>query len=97
MLNQVLREIKMAKGPITIHELSRKMGVEPNAMEGMIHFLVHKGLLQDDDTVKKCNMDSGACSASSCRTSDCVFIAKMPKTYSIPRSVANQKSDQERS
>ena len=33
MLNQVLREIKTAKGPITVHELSRKMGVEPDAMD----------------------------------------------------------------
>ena len=73
------------------------MGIEPDAMEGMIQFLVHKGMLQDDDTAKNCSKDYGACSASSCGTSDCVFIAKMPKTYSIPRSVANQKSDQERS
>jgi hypothetical protein len=94
MLHQVLREIESAKGPMTVQELSRKMGVEPDAMEGMIHFLVRKGMLQDDDSVKKCSMDSSACSNVSCGTSDCVFIAKMPKTYSIPVSAANSEPSQ---
>jgi hypothetical protein len=91
MLNQVLFEINNAKRPITIHELSRKMGVEPDALEGMIQFLVRKGLLQDDNIVKNCNIDSGSCTTSCCGTSDCIFIAKMPKTYSIPQTVTYQK------
>ena len=92
MLNQVLCEIKTAKGPITVQELSHKMGVEPNAMEGMIHFLVRKGILQDDDTTSIFKTDSGTCSTSSCETSTCVFIAKMPKTYSIPSTPENPES-----
>ena len=94
MLSQVLREIKTTKGPITVQQLSRKMGVEPDAMEGMIQFLVRKNLLQDDETVKNCNSDSGACTSSSCDTSSCVFIAKMPKTYSIPQAITYQKLTQ---
>lgn len=92
MLNQVLREIKTAKGSITVQELSLKMGVEPDAMEGMIQFLVRKGLLQGDDTMKNCTTVSGACSTTKCGTSDCVFIAKMPKTYSIPQTATYQKT-----
>ena len=94
MLNQILREIKTAKGPITVPELSRKMGVEPDALEGMIRFLVRKNILQDDDTVKNCNTDYGACTSSNCETSSCVFIAKMPKTYSIPGLAANRGPNQ---
>ena len=89
MLNQVLREIESAKGSITVPELSRKMGVEIDAMEGMIQFLVRKGRLQDDDIVKNCSTDSGSCTSSNCETSSCIFIAKMPKTYSIPMPAAN--------
>ena len=92
MLNQVLHEIKTAKGPITVYELSRKMGVEPDAMEGMIQFLVRKNILQDDETVKGCSTDSGACTSSNCVTSSCIFIAKMPKTYSIPSTSENPES-----
>jgi hypothetical protein len=94
MLSQVLREIESATGPITVHALSHKMGVEPDALEGMIQFLVRKGLLHDEDIAKNRSTDSGACSTSNCGTSACVFIAKMPKTYSIPRSAANKEPTQ---
>jgi predicted transcriptional regulator len=91
MLKQVLHEIETAQGPITVCELSRKFAVEPDAIEGMIQFLVRKGILQDDDPAAKCQTDSGACSTSSCGASACVFIAKMPKTYSIPVKAINLK------
>ena len=55
MLKQVLREIETAQGPITVRALSRKLGVEPNALEGMIQFWVRKGRIQDDDATLSCN------------------------------------------
>lgn len=90
MLNQVLREIETAQGPITVHELSRKLEVEPNALEGMIQFWVRKGRIQNDDAPKTYNGETGDCSTSCCGTADCAFIAKMPKTYSIPAADADQ-------
>lgn len=94
MLKQVLYEIETARGPITVRALSQKLAVGADAIEGMIQFLVRKGLLQDDDNAANCNTDSGACTSSSCETSSCVFIAKMPKTYSIPGSAANRERNQ---
>jgi hypothetical protein len=94
MLNQVLREIETAQGPITVRELSRKLDVEPNALEGMIQFWVRKGRIQDDDASMSCNVKIGDCSTSCCGTANCVFIAKMPRTYSIPVADAGQISQE---
>ena len=91
MLNQVLREIETAQGPITVRELSRKLEIEANALEGMIQFWVRKGRIQDDDAPKSCNEEIGDCSTSCCGTTNCTFIAKMPKTYSIPVAAVGQK------
>ncbi len=80
MLKQILHEIEIAQGSITIRDLSRKLNVEPNALEGMLQFLVRKGRIRDDGSESS---DHGASCGKSCSgTTDCTFIAKMPKTYS---------------
>ena len=94
MLNQVLREIETAQGPITVRELSRKLEIEVNALEGMIQFWVRKGRIQDDDASKSCNEEIGDCSTSCCGTAECAFIAKMPKTFSIPVADSGQISQE---
>ena len=94
MLSQVLHEIENLKSPITVRELSQKLRVEPNALDGMIEFLVRKGFIQNDDHTTTCQTDSGVCSTSSCDTTSCVFIAKMPKTYSTPQAATYQKLTQ---
>ncbi len=84
MLNQVLQEIEHARGSITVSELSRKMGVEPAALEGMIQFWVRKGRLQlGDDQTSEAVCSCGTGTNSCAPVSDCVFIAKMPKSYTI--------------
>ena len=91
MLKQVLREFETAQGPITVRELSRKLKVDPNALEAMIQFWVRKGRIQDDDATISCSEEMGDCSTSCCGTANCAFIAKMPKTYSIPEADTGQK------
>ena len=92
MLNQVLQEIKYAKSALNLSDLSRKLDIEFSALDGMIQFWVRKGRLRDDDA-DFAEMTS-ICSPSNCGGSCtgvavCPFVAKMPKTYSIPA----QKSD----
>ena len=94
MLNQVLREIETAQGPITVRELSLKLEIEANALEGMIQFWVRKGRIQDDDAAKSCTEEIGDCSTSCCGTANCTFIAKMPKTFSIPAADSGQISQE---
>jgi DNA-binding Lrp family transcriptional regulator len=88
MLTQVLTEIQQANGPITINELSRRLGIESSALQGMIDFWVRKGRLRDDDAAVA---EEGACGGGSCGDncfglSACPFTAKMPRSYSIPLS-----------
>ncbi len=82
MLNQVLHEIENTRGTITIGELSRKIGVEPTALDGMIQFWVQKGRLKsEDDQINGASCSCGTGSNICPPVSECVFIAKMPKTY----------------
>lgn len=88
MLNQVLHEIQQANGPITINELSRKMGIDSSALQGMIDFWVRKGRLRDDDAPvdEGATCETGSCGDNCFGLSACPFTAKMPKSYSIPLS-----------
>lgn len=84
MLNQVLREIETAQGSITLSELSRKLEITPTALEGMLQFWVRKGRIKADDSTSSSENVSEGCSKSCSGTPNCVYVAKMPKTYSIP-------------
>ena len=86
MLHQVLHEIQMASGPITINELSRKIGIEVGALQGMIDFWVRKGRLRDDDAPfeEDASCDAVGCGDNCYGLTACPFTAKMPKSYSIP-------------
>ena len=77
MLQQVLTAIETAHEPISLAELSRKLNIEAGALEGMIQFWIRKGQIQSDATVQD------GCGPSCCKTSDCSFVTKMPKTYSL--------------
>jgi hypothetical protein len=86
MINQVLHEIQTTSGALNMSDLSRKLSVDRTALDGMIQFLVRKGRLVDDDAVEAAAMDtcaSGSCGGSCPGPSDCTFVAKMPKTYSV--------------
>ncbi|MCK4489654.1 MAG: hypothetical protein KAU23_05305 [Anaerolineales bacterium] len=92
MLTQVLLEIESAHNSLNLSELSHKLDIDRSALDGMIQFWVRKGKLRDDDADLAAVMST--CSPPSCGGScagmaTCPFIAKMPKTYSIP----SQKND----
>ena len=86
MLRQVLRELESAQGPVNTNELSRKLGIERSALEGMIEFWVRKGRLKSDDqiaaeTLATCT--TGSCSCSCPGPRECPYLMKMPLTYSL--------------
>jgi len=65
VLQQVLREIESARGPVDASALSRKLGVEQSALEGMLQFWVRKGRLRERPicvTLPTCA--GGACGAT---------------------------------
>lgn len=84
MISQVLYEIKNAKGALNLNDLNRKLGIDRSALEGMIQHLVRTGRLIDDDaTAEECGI-TGSCGATCTGLAECTFVAKMPKTYSVP-------------
>jgi hypothetical protein len=96
MLTQILHEIETAQGPITVRELSRKLEIDPQALEGMLEFWVCKGRIQNDDKVATCNSGTGTCGSTCSGSKNCTFIAKMPKTYSLPGMNASRNLDESR-
>ena len=49
MLRQVLQELEMAQGPISLEELSLRLDIDRDALRGMIEFWVRRGQLQNHD------------------------------------------------
>jgi predicted transcriptional regulator of viral defense system len=45
LLDEIMREIENANGPITVKELAKRVGVEESALPGMLEFLEKKGRL----------------------------------------------------
>jgi len=77
MLNQVLHEIENARGPLTVNELSRKLGIDPAALEGMIEFWVRKGRLQvENDQTSGASCACGSGGSSCAPVSEGVQISK---------------------
>ncbi len=47
MLSQIIKELERAGGVIDLNELSRRLGVQRSALDGMIETLVRKGRLRE--------------------------------------------------
>lgn len=63
MLSRVLEQFEKAKGPLTLSEMARRLGIESSALEGMVQFLVRKGKLRqvgpDTTACDSCGLRSG--------------------------------------
>jgi hypothetical protein len=86
MLSKVLHEIERTDGTLNISDLQRKLGVERSALEGMMQFLVQTGRLVDGDaSIEECDTNTGSCGPICTGLVECAFVAKMPKTYKLPK------------
>ena len=83
MLKQVLLTIESTNGPVHVAELSQRLGIERGALEGMIDYWVHKGRLLDDDDGMACAPTNGHCGPTCTGSTNCAFVARMPKSYSV--------------
>ncbi|MCE5209091.1 MAG: FeoC-like transcriptional regulator [Chloroflexi bacterium] len=61
MLMQVLKEIENSHGAIRMDVLSRKLGIDPSVLEGMVEHWVRKGRIQ------RLQQDDLLCSAKACQ------------------------------
>ena len=89
MLSQVLREIKESGSTISLDDLSRRLGIEASALEGMLDYCVRKGILRDSEEDSShgggCNCDPVSCGSGCEGYEGCPFIARMPKTYMLEK------------
>ena len=85
MLHQLLYEIESTNGPLHLGELSRRLGVERSALDGMIRFWVQKGRLVDDAPTGHAGstLCGGSCRGSCSGPDSCSFVIKMPQSFSI--------------
>jgi hypothetical protein len=82
----VLQEIEAAQGAVNLNDLSRTLGVERGALEGMIHYWVRKGRIRDDsahEEIKLSSCTTGSCGHACPGPQGCPFVMKMPKTYTL--------------
>lgn len=92
MLKEVLHAIEAANGPVHVAELSRQLGIERTALEGMIAYWVQHGRLRDDSAPQEsCGPagstgstgSTGHCGPTCTGTSTCAFVVKMPRSYTL--------------
>ena len=88
MLQQVLQELEMAQGPLSLGELSRRLDIDRDALRGMIEFWVRRGRLQNHDegiAAALATCPTGSCSGCRLGPQDCSSPTNMPRMYSLVR------------
>jgi hypothetical protein len=80
MLQRVLQEMATARGPLSLDELSRRLGVERETLDGMVETLVRMGRLRDDrQALLACGAHCSGCATDGA----CADAVQGPRTYSL--------------
>lgn len=82
MLSRILEEIRAAQGPLSIRELSRKLDVQPSALEGMLLQLLRMGKLEVENSIPE--GESCSTCAGCAGVNDCPFIFRSPQRFRLP-------------
>lgn len=81
MLYQILNEYKKSGGAVSLDVLSRKLGVEKSALEGMLQTLVRQGKLRE---ITVSSASCGGCHGGSCGgCGSHKILANMGKFYEL--------------
>ena len=79
MLGEIMKKFRETQGPLDLNELSRELGTDRSALEGMLQTLVRQGKL------KEVIVGSEGCSHCSSRAS-CQYLSggeMMGKVYEV--------------
>ncbi|MFN2114317.1 MAG: FeoC-like transcriptional regulator [Anaerolineae bacterium] len=88
MLRKVLEAVQRSDGGTDLRSLSRELGIEPSALEGMIEFWVLKGQLVDERSAARCS-DQPKSTCASCRAG-CYGATVCPRVVSAPPSASDR-------
>jgi hypothetical protein len=80
MLYQVLNEFRKSGGAVNLDALSRKLGVERSALEGMLETLVRQGKLKE---ISAAPAGCGGCHGGSCGGCASNLSANIGKSYEL--------------
>lgn len=86
-LYAVLHAIEDRGGPVSLRQLGLELGIEPDALQGMIDFWVQKGRLrlQGASEGALCAVGGcGGCPASGPEA--CPILMHMPRRYEVTRT-----------
>ena len=86
MLRRVLAEIHQAPGPLTLAELSRRTGVEPGALDGMLRWWERRGRITAGEPALPATCRGTICGDACPGIDACPYIARLPLTYAVPDS-----------
>lgn len=91
VLDRVVEELRSAGGPIRLHDLAVRVGVERSALDGMLGVLVEKGRLTSSETHPI--TEEFACTGTACGKT-CVGLNECPWIMDVPvvLGVANPES-----
>jgi hypothetical protein len=82
MLQQVLREIEQAHGPLSLGDLAHKLNVDRGTLDGMLTFWVRKGRIVVSDMDGQTCATGGGCGSCDSSTG-CPFAGKAPRTFAL--------------
>jgi hypothetical protein len=78
MLIEIMNEFRKSTGPISLSELSQRLGIERNALEGMLETLARQGKIREvgdkQPACAGCSSYSGCPYARSLSKQEKVFI-----------------------
>ena len=89
MLQRILQALEDARGPVSLDALSRELGVERSALEGMIALGVRKGRLRDSALAPGC---AGGCGSHCGSAAGCPFLSHVPRTIELVATASGAES-----
>ncbi len=89
LLQKVLDEFHSAGGDLRMEELSRRMGIQPGALQGILSFCVQKGLLTAEASSNE--GPCAACSTISACDGGCALTNRAAIAYRLPSGATEKK------
>jgi hypothetical protein len=85
MLKAIIEAIKREKAPLSLEGLSERLDVDRSALEGMLDYLVQKGIISDLQGTYA--PPAQGCQGFSCKdcpaSGKCPFIMQQPRSFTI--------------
>lgn len=88
MLARLLDELEASTEPLSVDALSRRLDLQPSAVEGMLDELVRMGRLRRDDpgvacTLSRTDQEGTPCGNTCGPVSGCPLVVRLPRSFEV--------------